>query len=85
MIFYARNPRKRAAAVEGMCGSIREFGFKIPCLVRSDGESNRKESKRETKAYAYPGPMALEVIENPLATHELLDVSSLDDNLDAIH
>ena len=21
-----------------MCGSIREFGFKIPCLVRSDGE-----------------------------------------------
>jgi hypothetical protein len=21
-----------------MCASIREFGFKIPCLVRSDGE-----------------------------------------------
>ena len=21
-----------------MCESIREFGFKIPCLVRSDGE-----------------------------------------------
>ena len=21
-----------------MCSSIREFGFKIPCLVRSDGE-----------------------------------------------
>jgi len=25
-------------AVDRMCSSIREFGFKIPCLVRSDGE-----------------------------------------------
>src|ERR1700688_4700985 len=38
LIFYARNPRRNDAAVDRMCGSIREFGFKIPCLVRSDGE-----------------------------------------------
>jgi DNA modification methylase len=38
LVFYARNPRKNDAAVDQMCGSIREFGFKIPCLVRSDGE-----------------------------------------------
>jgi DNA modification methylase len=38
LVFYARNPRKNDAAVDRMCGSIREFGFKIPCLVRSDGE-----------------------------------------------
>src|SRR5947209_6650615 len=38
LVFYARNPRKNNAAVDRMCGSIREFGFKIPCLVRSDGE-----------------------------------------------
>jgi DNA modification methylase len=38
LIFYARNPRKNDAAVDRMCKSIREFGFKIPCLVRSDGE-----------------------------------------------
>jgi DNA modification methylase len=38
LIFYARNPRKNDAAVDRMCGSIREFGFKIPCLVRGDGE-----------------------------------------------
>jgi DNA modification methylase len=38
LIFYARNPRKNDAAVDRMCSSIREFGFKIPCLVRSDGE-----------------------------------------------
>ena len=38
LIFYARNPRKNDVAVDRMCASIREFGFKIPCLVRSDGE-----------------------------------------------
>jgi ParB-like chromosome segregation protein Spo0J len=35
---YERNPRKNDAAVDRMCSSIREFGFKIPCLVRSDEE-----------------------------------------------
>jgi DNA modification methylase len=35
---YARNPRRNDAAVDRMCASIREFGFKIPCLVRSNGE-----------------------------------------------
>jgi DNA modification methylase len=38
LVLYARNPRKNDAAVDRMCGSIREFGFKIPCLIRSDGE-----------------------------------------------
>jgi DNA modification methylase len=38
LIPYARNPRKNDKAVDQMCGSLREFGFKIPCLVRSDGE-----------------------------------------------
>jgi ParB-like chromosome segregation protein Spo0J len=38
LVAYARNPRKNDTAVDRMCGSIREFGFKIPCLVRSNGE-----------------------------------------------
>src|SRR5580700_9782716 len=38
LIFYARNPRKNDAVVDRMCSSIREFGFKIPALARSDGE-----------------------------------------------
>ncbi|MEP7354322.1 MAG: DNA methyltransferase, partial [Acidobacteriota bacterium] len=38
LIPYERNPRKNDSAVERMCSSIREFGFKIPCLVRSNGE-----------------------------------------------
>jgi hypothetical protein len=31
LIPYARKPRKNDAAVDRMCGSIREFGLKIPC------------------------------------------------------
>jgi DNA modification methylase len=38
LIFYARNPRKNDSAVDRMCSSIREFGFKIPVLARSNGE-----------------------------------------------
>src|SRR5258705_10688080 len=38
LVPYARNPRKNDAAVDRMCSSIREFGFKIPVLARSDGE-----------------------------------------------
>src|ERR1700723_2963244 len=38
LVEYPRNPRKNDSAVDRMCESIREFGFKIPCLVRSDGE-----------------------------------------------
>src|SRR5450755_1569611 len=38
LIEYPRNPRKNDSAVDRMCASIREFGFKIPCLIRSDGE-----------------------------------------------
>jgi len=35
---YVRNPRKNDSVVDRMCGSIREFGLKIPVLARSDGE-----------------------------------------------
>jgi DNA modification methylase len=38
LIAYARNPRKNDAAVDRMCSSIREFGFKVPVLARSTGE-----------------------------------------------
>src|SRR2546421_3222178 len=38
LVFYARNPRKNDGAVDRMCSSMREFGFKIPVLARSDGE-----------------------------------------------
>ena len=38
LVFYVRNPRKNDSAVDRMCGSIREFGFKIPFGVAPSGE-----------------------------------------------
>jgi DNA modification methylase len=38
LVAYKSNPRRNDTAVDRMCASIREFSFKIPCLVRSDGE-----------------------------------------------
>jgi hypothetical protein len=38
LVEYPRNPRQNDAAVDRMCASIREFGFKIPCLLRGNGE-----------------------------------------------
>src|ERR1700733_1909034 len=35
---YGRNPRKNDAVVDRMCASIREFGFAVAMLCRSDGE-----------------------------------------------
>ena len=45
LIFYARNPRKNDVAAGRMWASIREFGFTIPALARSD-------EPRWTAAYA---------------------------------
>jgi len=38
LVPYEKNPRKNDSAVDRMCSSIKEFGFKIPCLVRGNGE-----------------------------------------------
>ena len=38
LIAYARNPRKNDSAIDRMCSSIREYGFKIPVLARSNGD-----------------------------------------------
>ena len=38
LVPYIRNPRKNDDAVTRMMASLTEFGFKIPMLVRSDGE-----------------------------------------------
>ena len=37
-VAYGRDLRKNDKAVERMEASIREFGFKIPALARSNGE-----------------------------------------------
>jgi DNA modification methylase len=37
LVEYARNPRKNDEHVERMAGMIREFGFRIPIVAKSDG------------------------------------------------
>lgn len=37
LVPYARNPRKNDEQVERMAVSIREFGFRIPVVAKSDG------------------------------------------------
>ena len=56
-VFYARNPRKNDAAVDRMCASIREYGFKIPCLARSDGTvvDGHLRLKSARKLGSWPG------------------------------
>src|SRR5262245_66232811 len=38
LVPYARNPRKNDQAVDRMASSIREFGFKVPVLARTNGD-----------------------------------------------
>jgi DNA modification methylase len=56
-VFYARNPRKNDAAVDRMCASIREFGFAVPVLARSDREvvDGHLRLKGALKAGSWPG------------------------------
>jgi len=57
LVFYARNRRKNDAAVDRMCSSIREFGFKVPVLARSNGEvvDGHLRIKAALKLGSWPG------------------------------
>lgn len=37
LIPYARNPRKNDEQIDKMVGAIREFGFRLPVMAKSDG------------------------------------------------
>ena len=56
-VFYVRNPRKNDPAVDRMCASIREFGFKVPVLARSDGTvvDGHLRLKAARKLGSWPG------------------------------
>jgi hypothetical protein len=57
LVPYARNPRKNDSAVDRMCSSIREFGFKIPVLARNNGEvvDGHLRLKAARKLGSWPG------------------------------
>ena len=35
---YKRNPRNNDGAVDAVAASIKEFGFKVPIVINTDGE-----------------------------------------------
>ena len=37
LVPYARNPRRNDEQIDKMCAAIREFGFRIPIVAKSDG------------------------------------------------
>ena len=37
LVEYARNPRKNDHAVDKVAAAIREFGFRVPVVAKSDG------------------------------------------------
>ena len=37
LVPYENNPRNNDEAVEAVANSIKEFGFKVPCVIDSDG------------------------------------------------
>src|ERR1700684_3528688 len=57
LVFYVRNPRKNDHVVDRMMASIREYGFKIPVLARSDGEvcDGHLRLKSARKLGSWPG------------------------------
>ena len=57
LVEYSRNPRKNDAAVDRMCASIHEFGFKVPVLARSDGTvvDGHLRIKAARKLGSWPG------------------------------
>src|ERR1700720_3353846 len=57
LVEYSRNPRKNDAAVDRIWAAIREFGFKIPVLARSDGEvvDGHLRLKAARKLGSWPG------------------------------
>ena len=58
LVFYARNPRKNDAAVDRMCGSIREFGLKIPVLSHVQRRRNRRGRPLTNQGSAQAGIVA---------------------------
>ena len=76
LVPYARNPRKNDAAVDRMAAAIREFGFRIPIIARSDGTvvdgHLRLKAARALKLAEVPVVLADDLTETQVRTFRLL-------------
>jgi hypothetical protein len=76
LVEYGRNPRKNDAQVDRMCGAIREFGFRIPIVAKSDGlvvdGHLRLKAARKIGMKSVPVALADELSENQIKAFRLL-------------
>ena len=76
LVPYARNPRKNDAVVAKMVSAIREFGFRIPIVVKSDGSivdgHLRYKAAQEMSLQTVPVALADELTETQVKAFRLL-------------
>ena len=95
---YERNPRKNDSAVDAVANSIKEFGFKNPIVIDSDGTiingHTRYKAAKKLKLKTVPCVLADDLSEEQIKAFRLADnktaeladwdLSLLDDELDSI-
>lgn len=76
LVPYARNPRKNDAVVAKMISAIREFGFRIPIVAKSDGSivdgHLRYKAAHEMGLQTVPVALADELTETQVKAFRLL-------------
>ena len=76
LIPYAKNPRKNDDVVDQMVGAIREFGFRIPIVARSDGSvvdgHLRLKTARRLELTTVPVVLADDLTETQIKAFRLL-------------
>jgi DNA modification methylase len=76
LVEYARNPRKNNDVVDRMCSAIREFGFRIPIVARSDGTivdgHLRLKAARKLELKTVPVVLADDLTETQIKAFRLL-------------
>ena len=77
LIPYANNPRKNDKAVDAVAESIKEFGFKVPCVIDSRGVvvcgHTRIKAARKLGMKAVPCVVADDLTEEQLRAFRLAD------------
>lgn len=87
---YEKNPRNNNAAVPGVMASIKEFGFKVPCVIDKDGVlitgHTRLKAAKKLGIKEIPCVIADDLTEAQIKAYRLADnkvseVATWDDDL----
>lgn len=74
---YANNPRKNDAAVPKVASSIKEFGFKVPIIIDSNGEivagHTRYKAAKQLKLENVPCIIADDLTDEQIKAFRLAD------------